>query len=119
MSHPSPTVLLGAKVPSEMLPPEELEKWRLHARQAIYDEEVHPNVTGATAQRCCLQTMAAQQRYAKAKKQMEDSAPAPLEVRRRSTLLNIVSQELARTRAAEIMNRGRAQISEHHTMRYK
>lgn len=40
MSHAhQPVVLLGAKVPSEMLPPEELEKWRLHARQAIYEEE--------------------------------------------------------------------------------
>ena len=30
----------GAPIPSELLPADDLEAWRLHARQAIYEEEV-------------------------------------------------------------------------------
>jgi len=63
-----PGAAFGGPIPSELLPADHLDTWRLHARQTIYEEE----------------TLAAQRRYLKGKQQLEDNGPSEDAARKRA-----------------------------------
>jgi len=77
---------IAAPVPTEMIPQEELEEWRMHARNVIYNEE----------------TEAAMHRYMDAKERIAATAGhVPLEIR-------------AREAALARMRTGRSEIESYH-----
>jgi len=91
LARPHQGLPIAAPVPTELIPPEELEEWRMHARNVIYEEE----------------TEAAMSRYMDAKQKIQEKHNnVPLEMR-------------AREAALERMRKGRGEIETYHQSVFK